>query len=182
VTFHLPDDDKLLNKTKDELLDDICMAMGGRAAEEIIYNRYDTSAANDISQSTDIARKMVTQWGMTEVLGPINYGQKDEPIFIGKEIATHKDYSEKTAEIIDNEIKKIILDQYQRAKNILLENKDKLIKLSDTLYEKETMEAEEIYNLLGISSNMFSKKMDVIIDDENEVDESEEEDFKIEKI
>ncbi|HPO49415.1 MAG TPA: cell division protein FtsH, partial [Spirochaetota bacterium] len=144
----------------------------------------DTGAANDISQSTDIARKMVTQWGMTDILGPINYGQKDEPIFIGKEIATHKDYSEKTAEIIDSEIKRIMVEQYQRAKKILLENKDKLIKLSETLYEKETMDAEEIYELLGMDSNMFSKKIDVVIDEEdsNENETEDEDGYTVEKI
>jgi cell division protease FtsH len=150
ITFHLPDDDKIYTKTKDETLDLICMAMGGRAAEEIIFNRFDSGAAQDIATSTDYARKMVSQWGMSDKLGPISYGQKDEPIFLGKEIATHKDYSEKTAQMIDEEMKKIIDDQYKRAKGILEEHKDQLIKFSETLFDRETMDAEEIYQLLEI--------------------------------
>ena len=125
--------------------------MGGRAAEEIIFNRHDSGAAQDIATSTDYARKMVTQWGMSNILGPITYGQKDEPIFLGKEIATHKDYSEKTAQMIDEEMKKIMDTQYNRAKQILLDHKDQLIKFSDTLFDKETMDAAEIYSLLGIT-------------------------------
>jgi len=159
VTFHLPDDDKIYTKTKDEILDLICMAMGGRAAEEIIFNRYDSGAAQDIATSTDYARKMVTQWGMSDVLGPVAYGQKDEPIFLGKEIATHKDYSEKTAQQIDEEMKKIINEQYTRAQNILIEHKDQLITLSEMLFEKETMDAEEIYKMFNLTpkNNGFEK-------------------------
>jgi len=159
VTFHLPDDDKIYTKTKDEVLDLICMAMGGRAAEEIIFERYDSGAAQDIAMSTDYARKMVTQWGMSNILGPVSYGSKDEPIFLGKEIATHKDYSEKTAQIIDEEMKLIINTQYERARKILIDHKDQLIKLSETLFEKETLDAEEIYSMLGIEpkANIIEK-------------------------
>ena len=150
ITSILPEDDKYMY-SKARIMDDICFLMGGRVAEEIIFNDVDTGAANDISRATDLARKMVTQWGMTDKLGAINYGQKDEPIFIGKEIATHKDYSDKTAETIDNEIKRIIDEQYAKAKKILTQNKNKLVKLSDELFEKETMEAAEIYKLLGMT-------------------------------
>jgi cell division protease FtsH len=167
ITFHLPDDDKVYTKTKDETLDLICMAMGGRAAEEIIFNRYDSGAAQDIATSTEYARKMVSQWGMSEILGPISYGQKDEPIFLGKEIATHKDYSEKTAQMIDEEMKKIIDEQYKRARKILTENKDQLIKFADTLFEKETMDAEEIYGLLGIDIKKNSEIQSLKSVDEN---------------
>jgi len=150
VTSMLPDSDEFhLSKLK--ILDNICILMGGRVAEEIIIGDICTGAMNDISRASELARKMVTQWGMNDKLGPISYGQKDEPIFIGKEIATHKDYSEKTAEIIDSEIKLIITEQYNRAKDILNQNKDNLIKLAEKLFEKETLDAEEIYSFLGIT-------------------------------
>ena len=149
LTSMIPENDEFhLSKLK--IIDNICIYMGGRVAEEIAIGDISTGASHDISQATDYARKMVTQWGMTDKLGTITYGQKDEPIFIGKEIATHKDYSEKTAELIDMEIKKIITTQYERAKKILLENKAKLIKLAEALFEKETLAAEEIYKLLKI--------------------------------
>ncbi len=150
ITSTLPENDNY-HLSKLRIFDDICVLMGGRCAEEIIFGNICTGAMNDISRATELARKMVTQWGMSENLGPITYGQKDEPIFIGKEIATHKDYSEKTAEAIDKEIKNIIMSQYERAKKILLEHKEKMIKLAETLYEKETLDSEAIYNLLEIT-------------------------------
>ena len=159
ITSILPEDDKYMY-SKARIMDDICFLMGGRVAEEIVFNDVDTGAANDISRATDLARKMVTQWGMTEKLGAINYGQKDEPIFIGKEIATHKDYSEKTAELIDSEIKRIIDEQHTKAKNILTKNKSKLTKLSEELFEKETMEASEIYKLLGMTQKKSQSEDD----------------------
>jgi len=149
ITSTLPENDNY-HLSKLRILDDICVLMGGRVAEEIIFGDVCTGAMNDINRATELARKMVTQWGMSDTLGPITYGQKDEPIFIGKEIATHKDYSEKTAEKIDEEIKNIITSQYERAKKILIDNKDNMIKLANTLYERETLDSEEIYELLGI--------------------------------
>lgn len=149
ITATLPEDDNY-HLSKLRILDDICVLMGGRAAEEIIFGDVCTGAMNDINRATELARKMITQWGMSEKLGPITYGQKDEPIFIGKEIATHKDYSEKTAEAIDEELKNIINFQYERSKKILLDNKEKMIKLAETLYEKETLDSESIYALLEI--------------------------------
>ena len=150
VTFTLPEGDDL-HLSRSKILDSICVFMGGRVAEDIIFGEICTGASQDISSATEYARRMVTQWGMSDKLGPITYGKKDEPIFIGKEIATHKDYSERTAEIIDNEIKTIITTQYERAKKLLNENKDNLIKLAETLFEKETMDAEEVYELLGMT-------------------------------
>lgn len=150
LTSMLPEDDEI-HVTKLKVLDEICILMGGRVAEEMTFNDISTGASHDISRATDLSRKMVTQWGMTEKLGTITYGQKDEPIFIGKEIATHKDYSEKTAELIDEEIKKIITEQYNRARKIITTNKNKLKTLAETLFEKETLDAEEIYKLLKIN-------------------------------
>jgi len=156
LTSTLPEED-IYMYSRDKILDDICRLMGGRVAEEIIFDDIDTGAANDISRATDLARKMVTQWGMSDKLGTITYGQKDEPIFIGKEIATHKDYSEKTAELIDQELKLIIDNQYKKAKKILTENKDKLIKLADKLFEEETLEADDIYKLLNLKPNHLTE-------------------------
>ena len=150
LTSMLRENDEI-HLSRAKITDQLCILMGGRVAEEVIFNEICTGASQDISQATDITRKMVTQWGMSDKLGAITYGQKEEPIFIGKEIATHKDYSEKTAELIDGEIKRIIGEQYDRAKKILLDNKGKLIKLADTLFEKETLEAAEIYKLLDMT-------------------------------
>ena len=147
-----------LHLTRLKILDEICILMGGRVAEEITFDDISTGASQDISQATDLARKMTTQWGMSDKLGTINYGQKDEPIFIGKEIATHKDYSEKTAEVIDEEIKRIITEQYNKAKKILTTNKAKLKKLAETLFEKETLDAEEIYKLIDITHKKTGKE------------------------
>lgn len=164
VTFTLPDDNQHVSKSK--LVEQICILLGGRAAEKIIFGDICTGASNDINNATDIARKMVTQWGMSDAAGPICYGQKDEPIFIGREIATHKDYSESTAELVDKEIKKIITAQYDRAISVLTENKEKLILLADTLFEKETLDAQEIYGLLGVWQKNFNP--DLFIKNEND--------------
>lgn len=170
VTFSLPDEDNHLSKNK--LLDQITILLGGRAAEEIILGDICTGAVNDINVATDLARKMVTQWGMSSEMGPIAYGQKDEPIFLGKEIATHKDYSDRTAELIDSEIKSIIFNQYENAKKLLKEHKDKLILLSETLYEKETIDAEYIYELLNMKP-LKERPEYVLKDDGAEEDDSE---------
>jgi len=148
VAFSLPEHESY-SKSKGWLLDRITIAMGGYAAENVIYNQTSTGAQNDISQATELARKMVCQWGMSDVLGPIAYGQKEEPIFIGKEIAQHKDYSEETAKLIDDEIKNIIDECRKTAEALLNEHKDKLALLADTLFKKETLDDDEVRKLLG---------------------------------
>ena len=149
IAFSLPEDDAY-SRNKGWLLDRITIAMGGYAAEKIIYNETTTGAANDLEQATEIARKMVCEWGMSEPLGPVAYGQKEEPIFLGKEIARHKDYSEETARSIDSEIKKIVEAALAQAVRILTEQKDKLILLSETLLTKENMNDDEIRALIGL--------------------------------
>jgi len=148
VAFSLPENDTY-SRNKAWLEDRITIAMGGYAAERIFYNETTTGAANDLEQATEIARKMVCEWGMSNVLGPIAYGQKEEPIFLGKEIARHKDYSEETARAIDDEIKKIVEASLSDAMRILSEQKDKLRLLSDTLLVKENLDDDEIRSLLG---------------------------------
>ncbi len=148
VAFSLPEDDAYTHNMG-WLIDRIRIAMGGYAAEKLVFNEMSTGAQNDLEQATDLARRMVCEWGMSDVLGPIAYGQKEEPIFLGKEIARHKDYSEETARKIDGEIKRIISDALVESTRILGEQKDKLKLLADTLVVKETMDDDEIRALLG---------------------------------
>jgi cell division protease FtsH len=109
-----------------------------------------TGAGNDIERATDLARRMVTEWGMSDKLGPLTFGKKEEQIFLGREIAQHKDYSERTAEEIDAEVKRIVMEAYDRAKKLVKDNFDKLDTLAKALLERETMDASEIRELLGM--------------------------------
>ncbi len=143
VTQQLPIDDKY-TYSKDYLMKALSVLMGGRAAEEISLNHMTTGAGNDLERATDLARKMVTEWGMSEKLGPLTFGKKDEQIFLGREIAKHKDYSEKTAVDIDEEVKAIVIEAYATAKNLLMENRDILEAFAKGLLEKETMDGAEI--------------------------------------
>ncbi|MCX8084934.1 MAG: ATP-dependent zinc metalloprotease FtsH [Calditerrivibrio sp.] len=147
VTQQLPKDDKYIY-TKEYLNARLSVLMGGRAAEEIVFGRISTGAGNDIERATDIARNMVCSWGMSEVLGPLAFGKKDEAIFLGKELATHKNYSEKTAEIIDDEIRKIVLSAYMHAKDTLSNNIKLLHSMAELLLEKETIEGKDIDELI----------------------------------
>lgn len=143
VTQQLPIDDKY-TYSKDYLLKALSILLGGRAAEEIALNHRTTGAGNDLERATDLARKMVTEWGMSEKLGPLTFGKKDEQIFLGREIARHKDYSEKTAIEIDEEVKRLVIEAYNTAKNLLTENRDLLEMFAKNLLEKETMDGAEI--------------------------------------
>jgi cell division protease FtsH len=122
--------------------------MGGRAAEEIFLNHMTTGAGNDIERATDLARKMVCEWGMSEALGPLTFGQKEEQIFLGKEFARHKDYSEQTAISIDSEIQRIVTERYDRARSIIAEHKEVVERMAQALLERETLNAEEIEALI----------------------------------
>jgi cell division protease FtsH len=147
VTQQLPIDDRY-TYSKDYLIKALSVLLGGRAAEEIALKHMTTGAGNDLERATDLARKMVTEWGMSEKLGPLTFGKKDEHIFLGKEIARHKDYSEKTAIDIDEEIKKIVLEAYDTSKKLVTENLDLLEALAKSLLEKETMDGAEIDALI----------------------------------
>jgi len=147
VTQQLPIDDKY-TYSKDYLLKALSVLLGGRAAEEIALNHMTTGAGNDLERATDLARKMVTEWGMSEKLGPLTFGKKDEQIFLGREIARHKDYSEKTAIDIDEEVKKIVIDAYNTSKTLLTTNRDILETVAKALLEKETMDGPEIDALI----------------------------------
>ncbi len=175
ITSMLPQEDEY-HLSKSRILDQICVFMGGRVAEELTFGSAEicTGASNDIQRATEMARKMVTEWGMTDVLGPIAYGQKEEPIFIGKEIAHHKDYSEETAQTIDEEVKKIVTAQYDRAKLILTENADNLKKLAEELTLKETMDADEVYALLGVEPKQDLANFKIADDAQNVADDEDD--------
>jgi cell division protease FtsH len=118
--------------------------MGGRVAEELVLNSQTTGAGNDIERSTEIARKMVCEWGMSEKLGPLTFGKKEEQIFLGREFAQHRDYSEETARLIDNEIRDIVTKGHERAREIIQTNIAILHKLANTLLEKEVLDGNQI--------------------------------------
>lgn len=151
MAISLPEKDSYSRK-EGWLLDRIKIAMGGYVAEELIYSETTTGTQNDIKQATEIAHRMVTEWGMSKELGFISYGKEDEPIFIGKEIARHKDYSEETARKIDEEVKKIMEKCLAETRQILSDNIDQLKKLAEELIEKETLDDNDIKKLLGFSA------------------------------
>ena len=146
VTWFLPEERDF--KFKDQLESELAISLGGRVAEEIIFNRISTGAANDIKQATELAQKMIRNWGMSESLGLLSYATSDEHIFLGREIAQHRDYSEATAQKIDEEIDRLIKKSHSRAKAIINENIDILHKLSALLLDKETVLGAELDELI----------------------------------
>ncbi|HXC92841.1 MAG TPA: ATP-dependent zinc metalloprotease FtsH, partial [Geobacteraceae bacterium] len=147
VTMQLPIEDKH-SYTKESLLDRIAVLMGGRAAEEIIFSTMTTGAGNDIERATEMARKMVCEWGMSEKLGPVSFGKKDEQIFLGREMAMHKNFSEATAVEIDNEIRRIVDQNYARVKALLTDNVEILHRISRALVEKENLTGAEVEEIM----------------------------------
>jgi cell division protease FtsH len=147
VTQQLPVDDRYTH-SREFLMTTLAVLMGGRVAEELALHHMTTGAGNDIERATEIARKMVTEWGMSEKLGPLTFGRRDEQIFIGKDIAKHKDYSEQTAEQIDAEVKRIVGEAYEKAKAILAGNLSLLMDFAGALLERETMDSHEIEEFL----------------------------------
>jgi len=147
LTQQLPVDDKY-NYSKDYLVNRITILLGGRTAEEIVLNQQTTGAGDDLEKATEMARKMICEWGMSDKLGPLTFGKNEEHIFLGREVARQKDYSEATALLIDGEIKRIVLEAASRAKQILQENLEKLHALARALLERETLDGEEIARIL----------------------------------
>jgi cell division protease FtsH len=143
LTQQLPMDEKHTYPKK-YLINNLAVLMGGRAAEELVLNETTTGAGNDIERATDTARKMVCEWGMSEELGPLTFGQKDEQIFLGREFAQHRDYSEETAVRIDNEVTRLVSEAYQSAKGILEDNMDTLHALAQALLERETLVESDV--------------------------------------
>ena len=122
--------------------------MGGRAAEQIVLNQLTTGASDDIRRATNIARRMVCEWGMSERLGPLTFGSKEEFVFLGREISQSRDYSEKTAIMIDEEVRGLVEGAYNRARQLLSDNLDKLHVLSQALLEREILDGDEVEKLL----------------------------------
>jgi len=147
VTTYLPVDEKH-TYSKEYLEGIITYALGGRAAEKVVFNQFTTGAGNDIEKATSIARKMICEWGMSEKLGPIAFGKKEEEIFLGREITKHSDYSELTAQSIDAEVRLIINDAMEKSEKILKDNIDVLHKLSSELLEREILDSEEINKIM----------------------------------
>ncbi len=147
LTWSLPAEDQF-NRYKKQLLDQICMLLGGRIAEELVYDELSAGASNDIERATQMARAMVTRWGMSEKMGPLAYGQQEGEVFLGRDFGSRPDYSESTAREIDDEVRRIVMECYERAKGLLTANKDTLIRMTDALTEYETLEAEELNVLM----------------------------------
>lgn len=148
LTQQLPLDDKH-TYTKEYLLNNICVLMGGRIAEEIALNTQTTGASNDIERTTEIARKMICEYGMNEKLGPLSFGKKEEEIFLGREISQHRDYSEATAQKIDQEVNNLIDDSYKKAYDLISNNRNILNNLAKALLEKETLTGVEIDEIVA---------------------------------
>jgi cell division protease FtsH len=148
LTQQLPTDDKY-NYSKDYLQSRITILLGGRAAEEMVLNQQTTGAGDDLEKATEMARKMVCEWGMSEKLGPLTFGKREEHIFLGREFARQQDYSEETAVLIDAEVKQIVLEGASRARQILEEKIAKLHSLAQALLEHESLDGEEIARILA---------------------------------
>ncbi len=147
-TMALPDEDRYLQQ-RSKFQDQLAGMLGGRAAEELVFQDITTGAGNDLERVTELARKMVTRYGMSDVLGPMTFGQKEELIFLGREISEQRDYSEQTAQVIDREVKTIIEQAYRRAKDVLTEYRDKLDTMARKLIEVETLDGAELEALLA---------------------------------
>lgn len=159
ITQQLPIDERH-TYSKEYLLDNITILLGGRVAEELVLNHMTTGAGNDIERATEIARKMVCEWGMSDRLGPMNYGKKEEYIFLGKEIAQHRDFSEKIAREIDDEMKRMVTGCFERAKEILSKNIDFLHAIANKLLEKEVLDGQEIENIIRENMNEKGDSME----------------------
>ena len=148
LTQQLPLDDKH-TYTKEYLFNNICILMGGRISEEIALNTQTTGASNDIERATEIARKMICEYGMNEKLGPLSFGKKEEEIFLGREISQHRDYSEETAQKIDQEVNNLVGETYKKSHKLISDNLNTLNKLANALLEKETLNGHEIDEIVG---------------------------------
>ncbi len=148
LTQQLPQDDRH-TYSRDFLVNSICILMGGRVAEELIFQARTTGASNDIERATQLARRMVCEWGMSDTMGPLTFGKREEQIFLGREIAQHRDYSEQTAITIDQEVRHIIEENYQRAYQLLNDHVEILHAMAQALLEKETIDVKDIDRILA---------------------------------
>jgi cell division protease FtsH len=146
LTQQLPADEKH-NYSRDYLNDQIAILLGGRIAEEITMDSLTTGAGNDLERATELARRMVCEWGMSDAMGPLTFGKKEEQIFLGREIAQHQDYSEDTALKIDHEVKRFVTENYDRSRSVLTANKETLVRIADALLAHEVLDAEQVNRL-----------------------------------
>ena len=148
VTWQLPERDRY-SATREHMEGEIAILMGGRVAEETFFDRVSTGAANDIERATQIARRMVCDYGMSEKLGPLSFGQGEHEIFLGKDFSQRRDFSEDTARVIDAEVHAIVMRNYQRAKAIIQEKREILAGLAEALLVRETLEANDVVLLMN---------------------------------
>jgi cell division protease FtsH len=148
VTMQLPEQDRY-SQDRDRLLNMVAVLFGGRIAEELFMNQMTTGAANDFERATEIARRMVTQWGMSDSLGPMVYGENEGEIFLGRSITTHKNVSEATMQKVDQEIRRVIDEQYSLSRRLLEENRDKVEAMAKALLEFETIDADQINDIMA---------------------------------
>jgi cell division protease FtsH len=147
LTQQLPLDERH-TYPKDYLMSTLTVLLGGRAAEDLVFNQFTTGAGNDLERATDLARKMVCNWGMSEELGPITFGRREEHVFLGREISQSKDFSEETARLIDHAMKNLVEGAYQRAKDLLATNRAVLQALAQGLLDRETLDSQEIDRII----------------------------------
>jgi cell division protease FtsH len=148
LTMQLPTEERYTH-SKSFLEHTLCILFGGRIAEKIVFNEITTGAGNDLQRATDMARKMVCEWGMSDELGPLTYGKKEEQIFLGREIAQHRDFSEDTARKIDDAVKNIIMEAMVQTTSLLTEHLDILTRMAEELLEKETIVLDDIERILA---------------------------------
>jgi len=158
-TLLLPREDRNY-MTRSQLLDQITMMLGGRVAEQLVLNEISTGAQNDLERATATVRKMITEWGMSDELGPMTFGNKQEQVFLGRDIARDRNYSEAVAFAIDKEVRRIMEESYKRAEQLLRDNLDKLHLIDETLMEKETIEADEFAELMKKVTDSPKRKDD----------------------
>lgn len=147
-TLPLPEEDRYL-LTRDQILDQMAMALGGRAAEELVFGEISTGASDDLEKVSKLVRRMITEYGMSDELGPMTYGTRHDQVFLGRDLMRDRDYGEEVAAAIDREARRIVMQQFERAKRILEKHREVLNRIAQTLIEKETLEAEELLNLVG---------------------------------
>jgi cell division protease FtsH len=148
ITWMLPEQDRY-GKDRERLLQDIAVSLGGRISEEVFLNQMTTGASSDFQNATNLARRMVTEWGMSDLLGPMIYGENEGEVFLGRSITTHKNVSEATMQKVDSEIRRIIDAQYGVARKIIEDERDKVEKMAKTLLQWETLEADQVADIMA---------------------------------
>ncbi len=147
LTQTLPVEDRL-NYTREQIWAIVRYAMGGRAAEELVFDHFSTGASNDLEQATNWARRMICEYGMSEKLGPVSYGEKSGDVFLGRDVMTRRDFSEKKSQEIDDEVHELLVGKYEEARQLLIDNRDKLDAIAEALLERETLEGKDLEILM----------------------------------